>query len=193
MRQLLCLLGLIYGGYGFSTSQRTNTTISPPWNILTSIVQSTVGADPCLSVSGLKGQDPNYELYVQVICAGSERVRDVATVVTRKEVMGNVLVDIKVLDNNGTVVPAGVKPSHVLEAMSLYNRTLFSNPLYNGVVSGNPLYAFYLLFAKTVVQFYADNVADAYGNKNMVTADAFSQALALPQYPKLRISATTSE
>lgn len=175
--KLPVLIGLSFA----ATYSVSAFALSPPWYILASETQKTLGADPCVRVDDLDsaiGHPGDFDLNIHAICS-DQKANALATALPASRDFGGVTVFIRVFDPNGHQEPKGILPIDPAEAAEVYQRALDGNPLFVQIDPGNAIVDFFLEFQPRVVQFYADNLADAYHNLNLVAADAFDKVLDL--------------
>jgi hypothetical protein len=164
---------LVQGALLFGASSAH--ALMPPWYYFQKEMAATVGADPCAVVSDLTVLGTGYELDIHV-CDASKAAA-LSTIVSQTKGFGNSAVQVRVLGPDGQVVAPGTLPSTGPEANAVISTALTGNCYFVGTPAGTPFYAVYAEFAKTVVQFWADNIADPNGNVTFVAAAAFKDVL----------------
>jgi hypothetical protein len=165
--------------------------LSPPWYILQAQFEAALERDPCVTVDRLVETSPSrYELNVRV--CDRMKGKALSTLLTRQESFGAIVVDIDVFDLSGEKIAPDAMPSDPARYRSLVGAALTGNCLFIGTRDGNPINAFFIEFAKAVVQYWGDNLADAYGNINEVAAAAFYDVLGLSDLAAFSVQTTTS-
>lgn len=164
--------------------------LSPPWYLFRNQVNATLGKDKCVQVDELQEvNDARYVLNIHV--CRKAKAKSLAVFMDRTEQFGNIAVDIRILDSHGKEVPSKGLPSDATEIRETLTRALKGNCYFVGTLDGNFTNAFFLEFTKSVVQYYGDNLADAYGNINEVAATAFQSVLKLPEEPPVGTTTST--
>lgn len=159
--------------------------LSPPWWLLQAETAATIGRDKGVHVEGLVEEPINsghYILNIKVTADASDhekKTKALSTLLSRTHHFGNVTVLEQVLNSKNKVVPPGTFPTQPEEAQALISEALFDNPYYLGIAPGLTV-SFFLVFAPYVVQYFGDNLTDAFKNFNKVAADAFAEILMLP-------------
>ena len=155
-------------------------TLSPPWFTFRNELANTVGRTPQVVVSPLV-QTPDGNYVVTVTTANATRGVALATTVAGGQDFGNVHVNVVVNSPTGLIYNA-VPVSSSSQLATLDRTALGGNPLFVTVVTHALLPGgadtVFPVFTKSVVQFFNDNLADAYRNFNAVTASAFGDVLA---------------
>ena len=164
--------------------------ISPPWNILQSEMKATVGADDCVDIDNLKPVPHGYNLDVEV--CNTERAKALATLIDPTRDFGGVIVHIRVFAPHHHQVTPGTLPTHPEELEELIQTALCGNRYFVKVAPGNAIVTVFAEFTPSVIQFFADNLADAYNNLNLVAEDAFNNAMGLSEISHGKIGVTTS-
>lgn len=133
---------------------KKNLDLSAPWYIFYSEVNELFKDDPEVKV--VYNEEANeIKLYVD----NEEKAEALTELLPTEKIFGKVVVRL-------TVVPANMEENKVSMA-DLFNKAFKGNPAFVNVVSteGVPgaFQATYVVFAKKVVQYYADNLADPNG------------------------------
>lgn len=136
----------------------TKETISKsaPWHIFYEKIQAMFGEDPDIDVS-INDEKKEVKLYV----IGTDKCDALTQLLPTEKVFGNITVKI-------AVIPANEPDPSMAE---LYNRALEGNPVFMFTAEGqrgeSTVVPFtYVTFDDEVVQYYADNLEDYYGNEN---------------------------
>jgi hypothetical protein len=152
--------------------------LSPPWYTLWNEIKSTIGNDPGLSVSKLDTSKKPY--LVKITITDFNQAQATASIMKLNYDMGDVAVEVAILDQNGQPVSPVIPQS--AEQLSEFVQTAFThNGWYVGVnmrpiQMGGPMVVF-PIFSKAVIQFPNDDIGDWYFNFNEVAARAFGQVL----------------
>jgi hypothetical protein len=167
--------------------------LSPPWEILQAQFKATLEADPCVTVDPLKSSSAmEYELVVHESCNNEPKAQALADLLTKTYDFGGVHVAVQVSSSKcQTLIPRSISPNPIAAANTV-NTALTGNRYYLQITPGNPVYVFFAEFTRCTVQYYADDLADAYGNITQVAAAAFLEVLGLQTLTHIRIGTTTS-
>lgn len=149
-------------------------TLSPPWQTQYQKLLHTLGVDPLVHVGPLLSSGSTYYTRVKVI--GNQKARALATLIRPTVQFGNITFKVIVLNQKGSTVTPFSGPFSALKTVRILRLALRSNPLFRFAIVG-PVSNVYPVFAKQVVQFYNDNLADYRGNFNGVTAFVFAEVL----------------
>lgn len=164
--------------------------LSPPWYILQNQMKATIGQDAGVTVDDLKDAPGGYDLDVEV--SDGRQAKALSTLLTRTHDFGGTEVHVIVLDSYGNPIAPGTVPTDPDKATRFFQTALSGNCFFVQVDPGNAIYALFLEFPQATIQFPADNLADAYGNLNLVAADAFKEILNLEDISGIGIGAATS-
>jgi hypothetical protein len=154
--------------------------LTPPWYTLRSEMAATVGKTPGVAVGPLMPEaGGNYSLTVTV--RNSSRASMLASVLAATHDYGHVHVQVTVQDTHGHVMTP-VTPASANQLASFERSALSGNPLLKKVLV-HPLFegstpVVFPVFAKQVIQFTNDNLADSYHNYNATAAATFADVLA---------------
>ncbi|HEY2159179.1 MAG TPA: hypothetical protein VGH33_26365, partial [Isosphaeraceae bacterium] len=163
-----------------NTSPATGPALSPPWDTFHSELVATVGKTPGVYVSPLVQFDSGHYV-VGVATPDFARGVSLATILAGSHDFGGVNVTVRVTDYAGNDygdlnLTTSAQVAQV-EQIALAGNPLFSTVVVHPLFPGQPDVV-YPVFTKTVVQFFDDNLADAFQNFNAVTASAFGDVLA---------------
>jgi hypothetical protein len=177
----LVLSGAVHAGLALHAQPLAAAVgLTPPWYTLRSEMAATVGKTPGVVVGQLVEEaDGNFSLTVTV--RNSVRASKLASVLAATHVFGQLQVQVSVQDTHGHVItPSTPESAHQLAS---FERTaLAGNPLLKKVLvqpffeGGTPVV--FPVFAKEVIQFPNDNLADAFQNYNATAAATFTDVLA---------------
>jgi hypothetical protein len=190
--RFLTLLTFCFGAVS-TINPSMSFALSPPWFIFQSKMKATVGADQCVSVDDLKEdeQDPgSFDLVVHSTC-GYRKTQALSTLISRTHTFGNISVKVIVLNSENHLVEPKEFPTDPEIAEALVKRALRGNPYFVCTAPGNAIFKFFIVFEPRVIQFFADNLSDAYRNMNLVAADAFYDALGLDMIRNIRMGTST--
>ena len=194
--------------------------LSPPWWMIRSELVNSIGATPGVTVGapevisayGRKNvtdfseselaQIQSSLFSIEVHASTIERARALALVLKPLYQAGTTSVSVWVSgpDNPGVAVPAAFPISGV-------DLTSFVQDQLVIALNGNPYFlaftqrrhqplmpAFFMIFSREEIQFYADNIGDAYRNMNYVAADVFSEVLNLVYFNGIvQVGVSTAE
>ncbi len=129
---------------------------SAPWFIFYEKMQAMFGEDPAIDVS-INDERKEVKLYV----VGTDKCDAISQLLPPEKVFGNITVKI-------SVIPANEEDPSMAE---LYERALEGNPAFIFTAEGKrgettTIPFTYVAFDESIVQYYADNLEDYYGNDN---------------------------
>ena len=129
---------------------------SAPWHIFYEKIQAMFGEDPAIDVS-INDERKEVKLYVR----GTDKCEALSQLLPAEKVFGNITVKI-------LVIPANEEDPSMAE---LYERAFDGNPAFIFTAMGQKgestaIPFTYVAFSDDVVQYYADNLEDYYGNEN---------------------------
>ncbi len=190
---VVCVLAvLVFSGAGVDP---VKPRLQPPWWVFQGRMKATIGADEkCVAVDPLtKVKGGVYDLKIRVLCDDAEKAQGLSTLLSRAHRFARVSVNVRVYNFAGQEMKPQVFPSDAIEAMQLIISSLTGNQYFLRIEDGNVFYDFFVEFKRGVVQFEADNVADAYNNLNEVAAMAFYEVLGLGSIRQMLIGTTTAK
>jgi hypothetical protein len=157
----------------------TGPELSPPWYTFRNELANTVGKSPGVWTSPLVQIDSGHYV-VAVATPDFARGISLATIVAGSHDFGGVVVTVRVTDYAGNQY-GDLNLTTSAQVAQVEQIALAGNPLFSTVVV-HPLYpgqpdVVFPVFSRSVVQFFNDNLADAYQNFNTVTASAFGDVL----------------
>ena len=129
-----------------------NAKLLPPWIIYFKKIEAMFQDDPDIKIA-IQDEQPPYEIKLRV--SSVEKANALTELLPAEKIFGNVSAKV-------TVVPANVKSEHKIDT-------------FLSAFDGNPAFAFvkgdysgpfdmnYVVFAKKVVQYHADDAGDIYG------------------------------
>jgi hypothetical protein len=159
-------------GFGLVALDASNAlALSPPWFLFAAEAKATLGFDACVTVDDLTGSGNSFQLKIHV--CDDTRADALVSLLGGSRSFGAVTVSIQIFNAEGTQVTDAALPTNPDQLAHLIVVGLSGNCYFLDVISGNPVHSRFVLFTKSVVQFQADNLADAFGNINRVAADAF--------------------
>lgn len=162
-----------------NTTPATGPTLSPPWFTFRDELAGTVGRSPGVFVSPLVQIDGGHYV-VGVATQNFAQGVSLATILNRSVDFGGVTVTVRVTNYAGDDY-GDLNLTTSAQVSQVEQIALGSSPLFSSVVV-HPLFpgqadVVYPVFTRSVVQFFNDNLADAFQNFNAVTADAFRDVL----------------
>jgi hypothetical protein len=159
----------------------TGTTLTAPWYTFRNELAATVGMTPQVVVSPLVQLVSGGDYFVTVTTANASRGVALATVLQGSQEFGNINVHVVVNDPKGNIYHTLAVTSATqlagLEATALGGNPLLQSFVIHPIAPGGAVVVF-PVFTRSVVQFPNDNLADAFGNFNAVTASVFGEVLA---------------
>jgi hypothetical protein len=180
------------------TAQPPQVGLSPPWYTLYNKIANTIGADPSFKVQPMRQEGNTYIIVIVAQDGGNPYA--LAAVLTLSYSMGNITVQVQVLDPSGNPIrpqlPVGTDPiTAVAEAVRTALRT---NPYFVEVLEpvgslppNFPQPPVVAVFTRSVIQFYNDDLTDYYRNFNGVTADVFNDILVTSYPGNVKLGTTT--
>jgi len=150
--------------------------VNPPWLTFWNKLKATLGADCSVTVDPLDVSGSPYVARITV----PDPAQAAATValLNPQHAFGNVVVVVEVRDGLGLVVTATGPGS--AEELSEWVRVAFrNNGWYRDVVIKDLLghRRVYPVFAKSVVQFFNDDLSELHSNFNVAAASVFANVL----------------
>lgn len=152
--------------------------LSPPWYTLWNQIRHTIGKDPGVQVDPLDTESMPYVVNLRV--TDPAKAPALAAILIPRHTIGNIVVDIRVLDSAGRIVePMPVTTSK--ELIMAIGTALSNNELFLAVVDlgsrGFLGQAVGVTFGRSVVQFFNDDISELHGNYNAAAADVFMKVL----------------
>jgi hypothetical protein len=127
-------------------------------------------------VGSIAGGGPRYTL--DVVGCTQDVAESLGAILNPKYNFGNVRLYVYVVGPSGMPVPSGAarspKDDPVLTVQNYFQTALAQNPLFVTVHTDGAFYDLFIEMKREVIQFWNDNLADYYGNTNLVAAEAFS-------------------
>ncbi|PRW34013.1 group-specific [Chlorella sorokiniana] len=161
--------------------------LSPPWWVTWDFFQAALRSDRCLNVSELAPLPRKTEFRFNItVCADApeDKLVGLATFLTVRYDFGGQLFSSKVLDSRGKAVrPMMVKDGE--QAMKLAGAALQGNHYFERTAVSSPLPCidfYWVIFKPEIAQIWIDNLADLYGNINLLAADLFARVFRLEQF-----------
>jgi hypothetical protein len=170
--------------------------LSPPWYLFQSKMKATIGNDSCVQVSNLteggSQSSANYLLDIHVSCDNmGNKAQALADLLVRTYSFGNPTVQVRIFDSGGRLALASPIPSDPNATSALMQEALSTNRLFVGVHPGRGRFPISIEFKHEVVQYFADNLSDYYGNMTQVASEAFRDILQFDRVTSLRTGFTT--
>lgn len=143
-----------------------NLKLSPPWITFVHELDALFGPDPEIEIV-YENTEPRVKLYVE----STSKAEALTKLLPVEKEFGNVVLKIE-------VIPANEDKDTPVD---LIRRAFEDNPVLEQIASvSNPYGTInYAIFKREVVQFYNDQMDDAYGNKNTlyqeIAKDVFGQ------------------
>ena len=150
--------------------------LNPPWQLLQQQVAVALGADPGVRVDRLDTTTAPYRLDVHV--ADSTKAQALASIVKPHHDLGNLAVDIRILDFNGRQVQP-LPLTTVTEVVETFHLALGSNPLFVAAFerAASPRDSVGAVFRKALLQYPSGDIGELYGNANVAAATVFGDIL----------------
>jgi hypothetical protein len=175
-----------------------NSRLSPPWYTFANEIKYTYGLSPYITVNDLEGEGDKYTLTIKV--DNSDIATALRNVLPPIRKIGNITIDIVVLNSRDRVVPVTNKTYTPQTLAQTFCTALYKNPLFIGTVltakkipppMQSTIGDVVIVIKKSVVQFFNDDISDLCSNYNEVAAKVFSLVTKLNYRPNLRISFST--
>lgn len=141
--------------------------ISSPWVAIWREIDAMFGKDPEIKVT-FDEDKPEVKLHV----SNPEKADALSRILQNGKIFGNVVLNI-------TVIPENKEQADI--PRSVYSKAFAGNPVFRGVTTVNGAFTnpvTYVVFAKEVVQYFNDNLADINGNENTLYEDIAADILA---------------
>jgi hypothetical protein len=150
--------------------------LNPPWHLLEQQVAAALGADPSVRVDRLDTTTAPYRIEVHV--ADSTKAQALASVVKPHHELGNLAVDVRIIDFNGRQVQP-LPLTTVTEVVETFHLALGSNPLFVAAFerSNSPRDSVGVVFRKALLQYPSGDTGELYGNANVAAATVFGDIL----------------
>ncbi len=198
-RCALCLLSFIFLASALMVpvshagAVQAMAGLSPPRITLSNKVRDTLGRDPGVIVHDIVASVPGrYSIDVRVL--DDNKSKALASIMRPVHTIGKEVVNIYFYDSHGNREKP-VKLKTLMEVKTAIKDALEENPLFERVEDkatfGNRP-AIYVIFSKTVVQFWNDDLSDFYSNYNNVAAFVFLD-LMLPRAGGIPINVSTEK
>lgn len=162
--------------------------LSPPWWLVNKQLVATIGVTPGVTVAPL-----HEDLTSKGVMFQDVEVKDrqqgvmLNRILVNRYPLGNIVVMVRVMFN-GQPLPPDNQALPPAELIATLKAALKGNPLFADAIPAvhhpgpDPIGQVVAIFAPKVVQFWADDLSDYYGNFNLVAENAFSTGL-LHSYP----------
>jgi hypothetical protein len=146
-------------------------TLSPPWYTLWNQIVRTIGDDPNITVDPLGGSNP---YLITIHAPSTARAQAIATILPPLYSIGNITVNVTVLDPSGnTALPAS--PTTLDGVKNFLYSALATNRLFVG--AGETQSRVAAVFTRQIVQFFNDDLSEAYQNYVATAAQAYAAVL----------------
>lgn len=175
-----------------------NIRLSPPWYTFANEIKYTYGLSPYITVNDLEDEGDKYTLTIEV--ANNDIATALRNVLPLTHTIGNITIDIVVLNSRDKVVPVTNKAYTPQTLAQTFCTALYKNPLFIGTVltaekiplsMQSTIGDVVIVIRKSVVQFFNDDISDLCSNYNEVAARVFSLVTNLNYRPHLRASFST--
>lgn len=176
--------------------------LSPPWYILKNQIAYTIGLSPGVMVRELVDLGYAYEL--PILVKNFNRAKAIRSILPSHYAFGNVLVIVNIYIQTAygdLILPySPITLESIDELMDLWCSALNGNPLYVGLFPTEKyvpptaidiLGQVVIVVAKSVVQFYNDDISDLCENYNEVAATVFNEICTKSFLPNYKVSFTT--
>eukprot|EP01084_Bolivina_argentea_P223250 377777_1 len=172
----------------------TNNVIeSQPWYTLQRKIAQCLGNDDKVAVGELESH--NDETYIcKITVSGTDKAVGIATIMQHVITFGNIRVKIIILQKETGQRVSAVVPDDINKLKTMVDLALASNNYYCGSVVQNITpctLAVYAVFTSSLIQVYADNIGDLYGNFNGVVGNVFAEFLDMNIADQYTITAST--
>lgn len=177
----------------FESINSEQLKLSPPWYTIYRDIKSTVGADSFVHVQDLKEENESSYL-LHIFVDYPEKAQALATVLLDQYKCGNITITIRIMDIEGNIYyPQEITGDDKKDQLrEIVDKAFASNDLYYGVEDGaTMLTTWVVIIAKTVIQYYNDNLVDFYANNNEVASEIFKRILRMNYGENLKICITT--
>ena len=170
--------------------------ISPPQYSLQRQLESSFGADPCVTVSEVYEQGDGWMIDVQG--CDVEINSGLAFVLKKDYDFGGIRVTVRVLDSDGNPVvdDAPLVPDDPGETVrEFFHKALRDNPYFAqfpGQDGGSVIPFVWIEIETEVIQYWNDNIGDFYGNDNRVAASVFQEVCNLDFFGSVTVQFTTA-
>ena len=163
--------------------QRRIPQLQSPWILFQNRMRGTIGSDPRVHIQDIvQLGDTHFRLDIQTTYEREKAILLASVLLDRFE--DPYWYEIRVTDKNQLTVPRLSLPTSIGALSGIYHEVLAGNPYFVKILPGNLIYGCFLEFSDRVVQYAADNKADAHDNWSEVPRDAFYSVLTLPVVSK---------
>ena len=165
--------------------------LSPPWYTLYGMFQNTFGCDPHVTIGKLDTSTIPYRLPITV--DDKQKGMSLQTIIRTFFQFGNISVKVDVGESWETIV---IRDSAHLK--EIFTTALTGNPLFvkSVAIPSYPgsfnFYSVAVIFTKSVVQFFNDDLSEHYHNYNKVTADVFADLMKM-EFANLHVQRGTAK
>lgn len=191
-----------------------NIKLSPPQWILFHKIKSALGADPTLTISDMyldqQSSDDKEVWYIDIISPSYSKAIALAALIVPHYQFSNIEVIIRVYYKNtnhlvgSPDLPVSMPPK--IAAKLLIEKAFRENPLFITVfppemlrtLASNqkekvlPMFAgLVLVFKKEILQYWADDISDFFGNQNIPAANVFKDIMYEKLYDEVDLAFTT--
>lgn len=186
---------------------KEDTKLSPPWYVLYDTISACFGVDSLIEVSDFIEEGRNFR--VNLTTAVFKKARALDEILIHEFNFGNIKVFLDVLFEdkkldinfyNNYLTSAQMVNECQKQVKKIIDDALRTNPYYISaiLVPDMPLIpecvrgSVSLNFDNKIIQFYADDIADIFGNRNVIAADAFKELLRENYYGCTKITFATA-
>ena len=160
-------------------SEKNTARLSPPWYTFFNFLKHSVGEDRCVEVLEMRELSGG-KFLIEVDVKDRDRATAMATILLPHKNFGNIDVCVEV-SHCGRAVRPGEPPRNAHGLARLFEEAFCTNCYFERAESvrvpgGTWVFP---VFAKTVIQFFNDDISDLYSNFNGVAADVFAEVLRL--------------
>lgn len=186
---------------------KKDTKLSPPWYILYETINACFGADSLVEVSDLMEDGNSFRVILTTPIFKKARALD--EILIHEYEYGNtkVFVDVIFQDVN---VDMNFYMNYLFSAQKITECQKQVKKIFDDALETNPYYVESILvpnvesipssvrgtislnFDNQIIQFYADDLTDIFGNKNIIAADAFKELLKETYFGCARITFATA-
>jgi hypothetical protein len=147
-----------------AATEEKKAGLSAPWWTTYKKIKAIFEKDPEIEVSDLV-EGENGQNFVTLTSANKAKLEAIASLVKDEFKYGNVTLTVQYYYSGSEEVD-----------LSTFDTAFKGNPIYVRSYDAGMGF-FYAIFAKEIIQFYNDDLTDAYGNYNAVAADVVSDIL----------------
>lgn len=151
-----------------------NITLSPPWETLRNEFIFTFGNNPLVTIKPLNSSNLNKKMFsLKIIVKDDIMAFSLRQIIKPIFHFGEIIVKTVIKNSIGNIEKIINTKYTISEVANLYNISLKNNSLFNKFVIKDD--TLFLIFNKSIIQFFNDDISDLYGIYNQIASVVFEK------------------